>query len=126
MTTQPANPATPGPQLLVCASASRVRLGETFHFIAAVSPAQAADFNFTLRDLDGKSSLGYRVSRENRAQGHGTSTNILTLAGYRVAEGRLTLLLKAKAAGSAEINIIALGLPGSALYSEHHTITVTP
>ncbi len=121
-----ANPATPSPQLAACASASRVRVGETFHFIAAVSPAQAADFRFTLRDLDGKSSLSYQVNRENRVQGYGTSTNILTLAGYRVAEGKLTLLLKAKAAGSAEINIIAVGLPGSALYSEHHTIVVVP
>ena len=40
--------------------------------------------------------------------------------------GKLTLLLKAKAAGSAEINVIAVGLPGAALYSEHHAITVLP
>lgn len=116
--------STPAPQLVGCFSVNRVKVGEIFHFIAGVLPNQLADYRFSIVDADKKRSLGFQVSRENRVQGYGDSTNFLTLVAYRVMDGKLHLWLQGKAAGQAEINVIAVGLPGAALYSEHHVITI--
>lgn len=119
-----ANPATPSPQVVMCASAARVKVGETFHFIAAVSPAQDTNFNVQIRDEKG--SIGFQVNYTNRVMGFSNSLQSLSLTAFRVLDGKLTLVLAGRAPGTVEITIVAVNLPSGALYPPKFQITVVP
>jgi len=119
-----ASPATPSPQVVMCASAARVKVGETFHFIAAISPAQDTNYNVQIRDEKG--SIGFQLSYTNRVMGFSNSLQSLALTAFRVQDGKLTLVLTGRAPGTVEITIVAVNQASGALYPPKFQITVVP
>ena len=117
-------PPNAAPQVVMCVSTGKVKVGETLHINAAVSPAQAADFSVQIKDEKG--SIGFVISATNRVRGFSNSLQSLTVVAYRVLDGRLTMVLSGRAPGSVEISIAAVNLPGGALYPPKFQLTVVP
>lgn len=117
-------PPNTAPKVMMCVSTGKVKVGEAVHFNAAVSPTQAADFNVQIKEEKG--SLSFTVSATNRVRGFSNSLQSLTLVAYRVLDGKLTVMLTGRAAGTAEITVAAVNLPGGALYTSKFILTVAP